>query len=159
AHATAKADRKNPPAYWTDAFPTEWKDYRKLWATFLQNTPGMGGMTQARMEKRAEPLRWPCPTEKHPGVSTLYLAHPSWYEAAEALDPANKGKRFLTPSGKVEITTREMDGKLATAGHTALPVFYTHPEVTGRNPTLAYAAEFVRNPVNPGAWTQNVTIG
>jgi anaerobic selenocysteine-containing dehydrogenase len=159
AHATAKLDKKNSPGYWADAFPKEWKDYRKLWATFVDNTPGMGGMTQERMEKRTEPLRWPCPTAKHPGVSTLYLDHPSWYEAAEALDPANKGKRFLTPSGKVEITTADLDRKLAVAGHTALPVFYTHPEVTGKNPTLTYLNEFVRNPVNPGAWTPKVEIG
>jgi anaerobic selenocysteine-containing dehydrogenase len=159
AHATARVDKKNPPAYWADAFPREWNDYRKLWATFLENTPGMGGMTQERMEARSEPLRWPCPNVKHPGVSTLYLDHPSWYEAAVALDPANKGKRFLTPSGKVEIWTADLDKRLAVAGHAALPAFYTHPEVTGRNPTLTYAQELVKNPVNPQAWTPKVEIG
>jgi anaerobic selenocysteine-containing dehydrogenase len=159
AHAMAAHDKKNAASYWTDAFPKPWKDYRKLWATFVDNTPGMGGMTQERMEKRTEPLRWPCPTTKHAGVSTLYLDHPSWYEAAEALDPTNKGKRFLTPSGKIEIFTAELDKKLAVAGHSALPVFYTHPEVTGNNPTLIYSKEFVRNPVNPGAVTPKVEIG
>jgi anaerobic selenocysteine-containing dehydrogenase len=105
AHHMAERDKKHPPAYWKDAFPLEWKDYRRLWAAFVEHTPGMGGMTQQRLEQRAEPLRWPCPTLQHPGVSTLYLDHPTWYEAAVALDPANKGKRFLTPSGKVEIFT------------------------------------------------------
>ncbi len=131
AAAMARHDTKNPPAYWTDNLRAEWKDYGKLWAEFVARTPGVGGMTQARMEKRAEPLRWPCPTEKSPGISTLYLDHPSWYAAAEALDPKNKGKRFLTPSGKVEIFTPELEESLATAGHRALPIFYTHPEVTG----------------------------
>lgn len=159
AHALAKRDRKNPAGYWSNAFPQEWKDYRKLWATFLANTPGMGGMTQARMEKRTEPLRWPCPDEKHPGVSTLYLDDPSWYAAAEVLDAKNKGKRFLTDSGKVEIVTPKLDAALATVGHHALPIFYTHPEVTGRNPTIAYALELVKNPVNPGAVTPKVEIG
>jgi anaerobic selenocysteine-containing dehydrogenase len=159
AHAMAGLDTKNPPTYWTDAFPKEWKDYRKLWATFVDNTLGMGGMTQERMEKRTEPLRWPCPTDKHPGVSTLYLDHPSWYEATEALDPANKGKRFLTPSGKVEIWTADIDRRLAPVGHAALPVFYTHPEVTGKNPSLVYQTELVRNPVNPQAVTPKVEIG
>jgi anaerobic selenocysteine-containing dehydrogenase len=159
AHATARVDTKNPLAYWADAFPRKWNDYRKLWATFLDNTPGMGGMTQERMEARAEPLRWPCPTVKHPGVSTLYLDHPTWYEAAAALDPSNKGKRFLTPSGKIEIWTADLDKRLAVAGHQALPAFYTHPEVTGRNPTLTYARELVKNPVNPQAWTPKVEIG
>jgi anaerobic selenocysteine-containing dehydrogenase len=159
AGALAKLDRKNPAGYWADAFPKEWKDYRKLWAEFVSRTPGMKGMTAERMEKRAEPLRWPCPTEKHPGVSTLYLDHPSWYEAAEAVDAANKGKRFLTPSGKVEVFTPELEKKLATAGHAALPVFYTHPEVTGRNPTVEYAEDLVANPVNPGAVTPKVKLG
>ncbi len=159
AAATAKLDKKNPPEYWTNNLRAEWKDYKKLWAAFVANTPGMGGMTQERMEKRTEPLRWPCPTEKHAGVSTLYLDHPSWYEAAEALDPANKGKRFLTPSGKVEIYTADMDKKLATVGHAALPIFYTHPEVTGKNPTIEYLADLEPNPVNPGALTRNVKLG
>jgi anaerobic selenocysteine-containing dehydrogenase len=159
AHTLVRLDNKNPAGYWADAFPMEWKDYRKLWATFLAHTPGMGGMTQERLEKRAEPLRWPCPDVKHPGVSTLYLDHPSWYEAAEALNVANKGKRFLTPSGKVEVFTPQLDRKLAAAGHAALPVFYTHPEVTGKNATLAYIGEFVNNPVNPGALTPKVELG
>jgi anaerobic selenocysteine-containing dehydrogenase len=159
AHALAKRDKKNPPAYWTDPFPVAWKDYRKLWATFVANTPGMGGMTQERMEARAEPLRWPCPNVKHPGVSTLYLDHPTWYEAALALNKANKGKRFLTPSGKVEIFTQKLDKDLASAGHGALPIFYTHPEVTGKNPTITYAKELIKNPVNPGAVTPMVQLG
>jgi anaerobic selenocysteine-containing dehydrogenase len=159
AHAMAKADTKQPPAYWTDAFPAEWKDYRKLWATFVALTPGMGGMTQARMEARAEPLRWPCPTVDHPGVSTLYLDHPSWYAAAESLNPGNRGKRFLTPSGKVEVFTAELEAKLAPAGHHALPAFYTHPEVTGRQPSIAYTGRLVRNPINPQALTPAVVIG
>jgi anaerobic selenocysteine-containing dehydrogenase len=159
AHTLAKLDTKNKGAYWADAFPEEWKDYRKLWATFVALTPGMKGMTAERMEKRSEPLRWPCPNEKHPGSSTLYLDHPTWYEAAEALDTKNKGKRFLTPSGKIEIFTADIDKKLAVAGHAALPIFYTHPEVTGQNPTIEYAAELVTNPVNPGAVTPKVKLG
>jgi anaerobic selenocysteine-containing dehydrogenase len=138
----------------------------------------MGGMTQERLEKRTEPLRWPCPTLAHPGVSTLYLDHPSWYEAAKDLAirdaesasqdtgrqataaiPSQKVKRFLTPSGKVEIYTLELEQKLATAGHSALPIFYTHPEVTGRNPTIEYTKEFVQNPVNPQALTPKVKLG
>jgi anaerobic selenocysteine-containing dehydrogenase len=159
AHTLARLDTKNPPAYWADSFPRAWLDYRSLWAAFVRHTPAMGGMTQERLEKRAEPLRWPCPTPDHPGVSTLYLDHPSWRAAVEALDPAHKGKRFLTPSGKVEITTPELDRKLAAAGHAALPVFYTHPEVTGRHPTLSYSDTLVRNPVNPQALTPRVELG
>ncbi|HEY2586890.1 MAG TPA: molybdopterin-dependent oxidoreductase [Tepidisphaeraceae bacterium] len=159
AHAMPKADAKNPPEYWTKNFPGEWRDYRNLWQTFVSHTPGADGMTAERMERRAEPLRWPCPNADHPGVSTLYLDHPSWYAAAKSLDPKNRGKRFLTPSGKVEIFTPLIESKLAAAGHAALPVFYTHPEVTGRNPTIEYTNEFVKNPVNPQALTRRVKIG
>jgi anaerobic selenocysteine-containing dehydrogenase len=159
AAAMAKHDTQHAPEYWTGNLRAEWKDYGTLWAEFVARTPGAGGMTQARMEKRAEPLRWPCPSETHPGVSTLYLDHQSWYEAAEALDPRNKGKRFLTASGKIEIFTPALDEKLAGAGHRALPIFYTHPEVTGANPSIRYAEELVPNPINPGCVTPLVTLG
>jgi anaerobic selenocysteine-containing dehydrogenase len=157
AHALARHDTKNKASYWTDAFPQVWKDYGKLWAEFVRLTPGMKGMTAERMAKRAEPLRWPCPGEKHAGVSTLYLDHPSWYEAAAALGQA--GKRFLTPSGKIEVYTAELEKKLAPAGHAALPVFYIHPEVTGRHPSIEYTSDLVRNPINPQAVTPKVKIG
>lgn len=159
AHATAKLDKRNPPQYWTQNFPQTWKDYRNLWATFVANTPGMGGMTTERMSKRSEPLRWPCPSVDHPGVSTLYLDHPSWYKAAQDLNPQNKDKRFLTPSGKVEIYTPKIQKQLAIAGHAALPIFYTHPEVTGQHPTIEYTEQLVKNPVNPQAFTQKVKLG
>jgi anaerobic selenocysteine-containing dehydrogenase len=150
AKAMSVVDKKNPPEYWTGNFPAQWSDYRNLWATFVQHTPGMGGMTTERMEQRVEPLRWPCPSLDHAGVSTMYLDHPSWYRAAESLDPANKGKRFLTPSGKVEIFTTAIQRKL--------PVFYTHPDVTGDHPTLHYQDRWVENPVNPGTLTPLVTL-
>lgn len=159
ANAMAQRDKRNAPEYWTRNLRAEWKDYRKLWDVFVAHTPGMGGMTRERLEARAEPLRWPCPSTKHPGVSTLYLDHPSWYEAASSLDGANQGKRFLTPSGKAEIYTPRIDSELRSAGHAALPVFYTHPEVTGNHPTIAFDSKLVRNPVNPGAVTPLVQIG
>lgn len=159
AQLMGELDRKNPKGYWTDNLRAEWKDYRKLWATFVEHTPGMKGMTQERLAKRAEPLRWPCPTADHPGVSTLYLDHPSWYTAVESLNPANRGKRFTTPSGKVEIYEPDLDKKLASVGHAALPIFYTHPEVTGRHPGIEYSKELVRNPVNPQALTPKVKLG
>ena len=159
AHATAKLDRKNSPEYWTNHFPLAWKSYSALWSAFVKHTPGMGGMTQARLEKRTEPLRYPCPAADHPGVSTLYLDHPAWYRAAESLDPKHKGKRFLTPSGKIEIYTPALQQQLSQAGHDALPKFFTHPEVTGQHPSIEYSAELVRNPVNPQALTRNVRLG
>lgn len=159
AHAIARLDKRRPAKDWTDAFPQRWMDYKKLWADFVEHTPGAGGMSRTRMRRRTEPLRWPCPTPDHPGVSTLYLDHPSWYQAAESLDTAHRGKRFLTPSGKVEITTPELERRLTGTGHGALPIFYTHPEVTGAHPTLEYSTKLVTNPINPQAVTHPVTLG
>lgn len=124
---------------------------------FVARTPGMKGMAAARMEKRVEPLRWPCPSAEHSGVSTLYLDHPSWYAAAESL--GHKGKRFPTPSGKAELSTPEQDKTLSAAGHAALPVFFAHPEVTGANPTIHYEPILIKNPVNPQAVTPKVKLG
>jgi anaerobic selenocysteine-containing dehydrogenase len=119
-------------------------------------------MTQARLERRSEPLRWPCPTPEHPGVSVLYLDHPTWYAAAAALRGLPAGApvpRFLTPSGKVELYTQALEKQLATVGQSALPVFYTHPEVTGQNPSIEYTTTLVQNPLNPQALTPIVKIG
>ncbi|MGQ0839450.1 molybdopterin-containing oxidoreductase family protein [Actinokineospora sp.] len=157
AHALARNDERKPASYWAAAFPPAWRDYRTLWAQFVAHTPGMGGMTAERLAERAEPLRWPCPDAKHPGVSTLYLDHPSWYAATKSLGA--EGKRFLTPSGKVELFTADLDRRLAGAGHRALPSYFTHPEVTGDNPTIAYGDEFVTNPINPQATTHPVQLG
>lgn len=153
-----KLDNRNPSGYWTSNLKSEWKDYHRIWSVFVENTPGMGGMSSGRMRLRPTPLQWPCPDENHPGVSTLYQDHPSWYEAAEALDPANNGKRFLTPGGRVEIYTEDMDRKLSQAGHSALPVFYTHPHVSGKNPTARHSDRLVTNPVNPQAVTPEFSI-
>ncbi|MEV0238272.1 molybdopterin-dependent oxidoreductase [Nonomuraea sp. NPDC050786] len=159
AHALGRNDRRNGSSYWTDAFPKEWRSFPALWDVFVANTPGMAGMTRERLRTRPEPLRWPCPSTKHPGVSTLYLDHPSWYEAALSLDSSNRGKRFLTPSGKIEITTPDLERRLTPSGHSALPVFYTHPEVTGAHPTIAYEDRYIANPINPQALTQPVRLG
>lgn len=158
AKAMAQHDTKHPPAYWLGNLREEWKDYRHLWdEVFIRNTPGTAGMTSRRMDASPEPLRWPCPSEDHAGVSTLYLDHPSWYVAAEAL--GHPGKRFFTPSGRVEIFTPEMDAKLRESGHSALPPFYSHPETHGNLPTIAYADELVKNPVNPASLTPRATLG
>lgn len=154
----AQHDKRHPPTYWTNNLRAEWNDYRVLWdEVFVKRTAGMAGMTSERLKSRAEPLRWPCPSPDHPGVSTLYLDHPSWREAAAAL--GHPGKRFLTPSGKIEISTPALDAKLAGAGHAALPPFYAHPETTGDLATVSHSQELVDNPINPGTLTPKATLG
>ncbi len=157
AKKMAALDTTHPPEYWTANLRDEWKDYRLLWDdVFATRTPGVAGMTSARMQARHEPLRWPCPSADHPGVSTLYLDHPSWQAAAESL--GHNGKRFLTPSGKVEIFTPELQARLAPAGHSALPPFYSHPEATGGLPSVRHSNDLVNNPVNPGTPTPKAEL-
>jgi anaerobic selenocysteine-containing dehydrogenase len=159
AHKMEALDPKASALQWAKHFPLEWLDYRNLWGEFSSRTPGVGGMTVERMEQRKEPLRWPCPDVDHPGTSTMYLDHPNWYAVVEALNSNNRGKRFPTASGKVEIYTPKMDAKLKEAGHGALPVFYTHPEVTGKNASIRYSRDYVPNPINPHALTPLVAVG
>jgi anaerobic selenocysteine-containing dehydrogenase len=158
AHTLARLDGTRPASEWTDAFPLAWRDYNTLWSEFVARTPGVEGLTRERLEASAEPMRWPCPTTDHPGVSTLYLDHPSWYEAAASLG-GEADQRFLTPSGQIEIYTPELDARLQEAGHTALPTFYTHPEVTGGHPSIEYEDRLVSNPINPHAATPMVRLG
>jgi anaerobic selenocysteine-containing dehydrogenase len=155
AHAMARHDRKNAPEYWTRNFPLAWNDYSNLWAEFSARTPGVGGMSEARLKQRDEPLRWPCPANDHPGTSTLYLDHPRWYAATAALGRPNA--RFLTPSGKVEIYTAPLDEKLRGGGHGALPVYFTHPEVAGATESIRYGAP-VKNPLHPNHWTPKADL-
>ncbi|GAA4436122.1 molybdopterin-dependent oxidoreductase [Bremerella cremea] len=152
AHALARNDSQQPATYWTDAFPVDWKDYGNLWTTFVRHTPGMQGMTVERLRNRSTPLQWPCPSEDHAGVSTLYLDHPSWYEAASSL--GHPGRRFLTPSGKIEIYTEAIEKRLAPSGHAALPYFYTHPDVTGGLPTIEKKLRLIANPIHPHAMAE-----
>jgi anaerobic selenocysteine-containing dehydrogenase len=158
AQAMGNLDTKHAPSYWKDNLPLAWKEYRTLWDdVFVKHTPGMAGMTSKRLRDSSEPLRWPCPSLEHPGASTLYTDHPSWAIVAKSL--GHEGKRFFTPSGKVEIFTREMHEKLAIAGHAALPPFYTHPDVGGGIPTVEHLAERVANPLHPNTMTPKVKLG
>ena len=59
----------------------------------------------------------------------------------------------------MELFTPEQEKQLSTVGQSALPLFYTHPEVTGRNPTIEYTTTLVKNPLNPQAVTPVVKIG
>ncbi|MBI4664966.1 MAG: molybdopterin-dependent oxidoreductase [Nitrospinae bacterium] len=136
----AELDKKHPPAYWKDNLKTEWLDNRLLWNTVNPaNNKTAAGMTADRLDKMASPLRWPCPSTTHPGTSVMYLDRPEWRGIFG-------GKRFLTPSGKVEVFTKELQASLEATGHSAIPQFYTSPENMDGLPTLQYLDEFVKSP-------------
>jgi anaerobic selenocysteine-containing dehydrogenase len=66
----------------------------------------------------------------------LYAEGENWLKA-------NNGKRFSTPSGKIELFTEAMDKRLAELGHASLPKFYTSTENIGRHETLEYGKPVV----------------
>jgi anaerobic selenocysteine-containing dehydrogenase len=109
------------------------------------------GMTVKRL--RANPRGWlrgPLPEEDSEEMDTIGLegtVYPG--------DP--QGRRFLTPSGKLEIWTDELEKKFNQVGLSALPEFYSEPEQLIDLPYLEYESTdaeegvplpFVANPVN-----------
>ncbi len=113
-----------------DVLKEEWKNPVRLWDEAMRDDPRFRGLSYARL--KASPtgwLRWPIMTEDGPSAETLFLegsAYPG--------DP--QGRRFPTPSGKLELWTPALEERFATYGLSALPEFYTEPEQLIPLPTL-----------------------
>lgn len=60
-----------------------YENAEEIWNEIREAAPILGGVTYQRIEH--EGIQWPCPTEDHPGTSTLFL------------------EKFNTPSGKAKI--------------------------------------------------------
>ncbi len=60
-----------------------YENAEEIWNEVREAAPILGGVTYQRIEH--EGIQWPCPTEDHPGTSTLFL------------------EKFNTPSGKAKI--------------------------------------------------------
>ncbi|MBI2460137.1 MAG: molybdopterin-dependent oxidoreductase [Candidatus Rokubacteria bacterium] len=117
-----------------DVLKEEHKDPVRLWDEAMRRDPRMRGLSAARL--RASPtgwLRWPILTEDGPGAETLFLPG-SVYPG----DPA--GRRFPTPSGKLELWTPALEETFRRYGLSALPEFYTEPEQLLPLPTIEYVA-------------------
>ncbi|MDP6501785.1 MAG: molybdopterin-dependent oxidoreductase, partial [Dehalococcoidales bacterium] len=133
-----------------DVLKEEYKDPEVFWDAM--NGQGFNkGMTVKRL--RASPRGWlrgPLPEEDSEEMDTIGLegtVYPG--------DP--QGRRFLTPSGKLEIWTEEMEKKFNQVGLSALPEFYSEPEQLIDLPYLEYESTdaeegvpspFVADPVN-----------
>jgi len=115
-----------------DVLRDEYKDPARLWDREMLKSPGMGGLTVERMKR--SPSRWvraPLVRADDAEIETLFqegTAHPG--------DPA--GRRFPTPTGKLEIWTEELEKKFAVYGLSPLPESYTDREQLIELTTLEY---------------------
>lgn len=104
-----------------DVLKEEHKDPAHFWDKVCIDTDELRGCTTRRMKSR--PYRWvraPVPTEESEEIETLFL------EGTEAIGAV--GKRFPTPSGKLEFRTPEIAAKFERLGLTDLPEFYSERE-------------------------------
>lgn len=127
-----------------DVLREEHKDSERFWDDLMLSSPSMKGMTVSRL--RCAPWSWargPLPTEDFEERETLF-------QEGTAYPGDAKGRRFLTPSGKLELWTPEMESKFQLLGMTALPEFYSEPERIEALPHLEWlttdADEGVQSP-------------
>ncbi len=105
-----------------DVLKEEYKDPRVFWDEVCIDNDQLRGVTQKRLH--SVPWRWvrqPVASEDAPEIETLYL------EGTTAAG-APPGRRFPTPSGKLEFWTAALEEKFATLGLSALPEFYSERE-------------------------------
>ena len=104
-----------------DVLQEKYKDPALFWDEMCIDTDQLRGLTQKRLH--SVPYRWvryPVATEDAPEQDTLFLEGTSF--------PGHPGKRFPTPSGKLEFFTEAMDAKFRKIGLSALPEFYSERE-------------------------------
>ena len=106
-----------------DVLKEEYKDSAVFWdEVCIKDNPHLAGVTQKRLH--STPYRWvrfPVATEDAPEIETLYM------EGMTAVGQP-EGKRFATPSGKLEFFTEAMEAKFNSMGLSALPEFYSERE-------------------------------
>lgn len=118
-----------------DVLQEKYKDSAVFWDEVCIQNPQLRGVTQRRLH--SVPWRWvrfPAGSEEAPEIETLYLEG-----AAVPAQPG--GKRFPTPSGKLEFWTEELEAKFQALGLSALPEFYSEREQLVDMPYAALEAE------------------
>ena len=104
-----------------DVLRQEYKDSERFWNECMLADPRTKGMTVERL--RRNPYNWargPLPTKGSEERETLF-------EEGSAYPGDSRGRRFPTPSGKLEIWTPELEAKFNAIGLSALPEFYSEP--------------------------------
>ncbi|PWG64539.1 molybdopterin-dependent oxidoreductase [Spiribacter halobius] len=115
-----------------DVLEERYKDPAVFWdEVFRQATPDLRGVTVERL--REQPGRWlrtPLREEGAPEAGTLYLEG-----TAFPGDP--EGRRFPTPSGRLEFWSEAQEQAFAARGLSALPFFYGDAEQGSPMPWFA----------------------
>ena len=106
-----------------DVLKEEYKDPKIFWDEMCIQNDFLSGVTQKRLH--SVPYRWvryPVKYEDSLEQETLYL------EGTTAVGQS-EGKRFPTKSGKLEFWTKELEDKFNCLDLSALPEFYSDPEI------------------------------
>ncbi len=105
-----------------DVLKEEYKDSRVFWDEVAIDNDLLRGVTQKRLHSVSHRwVRQPVASEDAPEIETLYLEGTTAPGAAP-------GKRFPTPSGKLEFWTEDLERRFAVVGLSALPEFYAERE-------------------------------
>ncbi|MBI4183183.1 MAG: molybdopterin-dependent oxidoreductase [Proteobacteria bacterium] len=106
----------------SDVLKEDYKDPARFWDEVMIDNEQFRGITQRRLH--AVPYRWvrfPAASEDAPEIETLYLE-------GNTAPGQPAGKRFPTPSGKLEFWTDAQEADFAALGLSALPEFYGERE-------------------------------
>jgi len=104
-----------------DVLQEKYKDPGRFWDEMCIDNDQLRGITQKRLH--SVPYRWirfPVAQEGDAEQETLFLEGSSV--------PGHPGKRFPTPSGKLEFYTAALEEKFGVMGLSALPEFYSERE-------------------------------
>ena len=105
-----------------DVLEDKYKDPALFWDEMCINDPWMRGCTQKRLHSEARRwLRVPLADESAEEVETLFLE-------GTTVDGLPGGRRFATPSGRLEFWNETLDARFRSLGLSALPEFYADRE-------------------------------
>ncbi|MBI2320579.1 MAG: molybdopterin-dependent oxidoreductase, partial [Chloroflexi bacterium] len=133
-----------------DVLKDDYKDPALLWDNLMIQDPSMRGMTVARFRRSpTHSLRGPMPTEDSPELETMFIE-------GQPFPGDPQGRRFPTPSGKIELWTPELEAGFRQYGLSALPEFYTEREQLVDLPYLEYLATDADEGVPAPFWGNTV---
>ncbi len=159
-HAMAKLDKKNPPEYWTEEPADRVEGLQATLGRLRRQHAGHGRHDAGTHGEARRAVALAVPDDEAPRRQHALSGSSVVVRGSRGPRPGQQGQAFPDAAAARSRFTRPTSTKSWPPRDTAaLPIFYTHPEVTGKNPTIEYTADLVNNPVNPGTLTPNVKLG